>query len=160
MKKELIMKCDFELYKKADGGLYLYRFGTEAEVLIFEAFPWSHPGQFLSLRNREGIELLFIESRNELSVEHRSLIDEALSFKGFVLEIIQIDEIEDEVELRRFQVTTQSGKRVFYTPLESWPEQRGDGSILILDIHGDIYQIKNWRELDRTSRDEISALVA
>jgi hypothetical protein len=155
-----MMKTDFELYKKADGGLYLYRFGREEEVLIFEAFPWSHPGEFLSLRNREGIELLFLEKREDLSDDHRALLDEALGFKGFVLEIIQIEEIEDDVELRRFKVTTQSGERVFYTPLESWPELRSDGSILILDIHGDIYQIRDWNNLDRRSREEISALVA
>lgn len=154
------MKSDFELYKKADGGFYLYRFGREEEVLIFEAFPWSHPGEYLSLRNRDGIELLFIQNKLDLNPEHRELIEEALRFKGFVFEIEVIDDIADEVELRRFQVTTKSGKRVFYTPLESWPEQRSDGSILILDIHGDIYQIKDWRSLDGHSQEEINALVA
>jgi hypothetical protein len=159
-KGEKMLKHDFEMYKKADGGLYLYRFGQEEEVLIIPSFPWSSPGEYLSLRNKEGVELLFIESLDDLSPDHRVIVEESLGQRGFVLEIVKIEKVEDEVELRRFKVVTISGPRVFHTKLEDWPEVRTDGVILIHDIFGDLYQISNWRDLDANSVEEISVLVA
>lgn len=155
-----MIKQDFELYKKADGGLYLFRFGREEEVVIIASFPWSHPKEYLSLKNKEGLELLFIENRAELCAAHRELIDEQLDRRGFVLEICKVFAIDDEIELRRFDVETTSGSRSFYTKLEDWPELKSDGSILIHDIYGDLYQIVDWTSLDRKSREEISVLVA
>jgi len=151
---------NIELKKQANGLLVLKQEGKWIEVFIKECFPWRNPGKFLSLRDKEDNEVCLIEDLKYLGAESRELIQAELDFSQFVLEISSIDKIEEDVELRRFLVQTKQGSRIFQTKLETWPEVLESGEVLIEDLAGDLFRIKNVYELDEGSRRELSPYIS
>ena len=151
------------LKKQANGILALNNgeYGEQwTEVTLKECFPWSAPGKYLSLRDKDDNEIYLIEDHERLDREARELIEAELNFSQFVLTISSIDKIEEDVELRRFLVQTEQGSRIFQTKLESWPEVHEDGVILIEDLAGDLFRINNVNHLDEHSRKELSPYVS
>ncbi len=149
--------------KKQRNGILALRYGEQwVEVFIKECFPWHSPGKYLSLRDKDDNEVCLIEDLSSSSItdEVRNLIQEELDFSQFVLQISSIDKIEEDVELRRFLVQTEQGERVFQTKLETWPELLDSGEVLIEDLAGDLFRIKNVMELDEKSRKELSPYIS
>tara|TARA_R110002072_G_scaffold276051_1_gene437286 strand:- start:11807 stop:12277 length:471 start_codon:yes stop_codon:yes gene_type:complete len=118
------------------------------EVYLKRCFPWSHPHQFISVRDTEDKEVFFIQNIDDLPEEERGLLLKQLESDTFVLEITKINSIDDEVEIRKFDVQTDKGHRVFQTMIDYWPEMLNSTDVLINDISGDMYKITNWKNLD------------
>lgn len=78
---------------------------------------------------------------------------------GFVLEIVRVVEIDEEVEIRTWKVETRQGVRSFQTRLDDWPLQVPGGGILIRDVAGDLYHVPRPEELDKGSRQLLWAFV-
>ena len=95
----------------------------------------------------------------ELEAESRSALERALADAGFLLEVTQVLEVEEEVEIRHWRVITRQGPRSFQTRLDDWPRSLPDGSVLIRDVAGDLYHIANPNALDRQSRELLWAFV-
>ncbi|MEC7277506.1 MAG: DUF1854 domain-containing protein [Bdellovibrionota bacterium] len=148
------------LWRQENGILCLKYGEREVEVFLKQCFPWTTPGRFLSLRDKDDNEVCLIEDLEQINNEARALLKEELAFSQFVLNIINVKNIEEDVELRRFQVETSQGLRVFQTKLEDWPEVLENGTILIEDLAGDLFRITNWRELDSHSQKELSPYVS
>ena len=161
------MTCSkgFEIYMKENQQLY-YRKGNgndgrkETEIFIKKCFPWSEPNRFLSLRDKDDNEICLIESLEDLDTETRETIKKYLEIVEFVMEITEIRKIEEDLELRRYEVQTVQGARIFQTELESWPEIRVDGSILIQDVGGDLFRIRSVSKLDQKSQKILQTYVA
>ncbi len=83
----------------------------------------------------------------------------ALAEAGFVLEIVRVLEVDEEVESRNWKVDTRQGVRSFQTRLDDWPLRVPGGAILIRDVAGDLYHIPGSAELDRRSRELLWAFV-
>jgi len=157
-----------ELFLKNNRQLYFRKSGDqkdnnslpdEIEVNIKQCFPWSAPGRFLSLRDEKDCEVYLIKNLNDLSELNRSAIKHHIYASKFVLEIYEIYKITDDVELRRFEVRTQQGPRVFQTKLDDWPEVKKDGRIFVRDIAGDLYLISNFNSLNSKSKKLLSTFV-
>lgn len=152
--------CTLKL-KRQENGILVLKYGeTWVEVFLKQCFPWSNPGEYLSLRDKDDNEVCLIEDLKEINEEARLLLEEEIRFSQFVLRIKSIEKIEEDVELRRYLVHTEQGLRVFQTKLEDWPEVHNDGVILIEDLAGDLFRIKNYRELDSQSQKELSPYVS
>jgi hypothetical protein len=150
-----------KIWRKQNGLLATLNKGVETEVFVKESFPWSMPGEFLSLRDIDDNEVLLIESlEKDLDEDVKELLKAELTNSQFVLRIKEIEKIEEDVELRRFFVKTDQGKRQFQTKLEQWPEVLSDNVILIEDLAGDLFRIDNWKELDQLSRKHLSPYVS
>jgi len=156
------MKTEHRLrvLKKENGLLFVHYGEREVEVHIKQCFPWSGPGEFLSLRDKDDNEACLIENIHDLDAESQKIIREELSFSQFVLKVKKIVEIKEDVELRQFRVITDQGERVFQTKLEDWPEVLEHGVILIEDLAGDLFRIDNWHKLDQKSKKELSPYVS
>lgn len=122
-------------------------------------FPWRRPREYLSLRNDEKEELALVRHLNDLDDESRTAIEAALEEAQFAFTVTGIEAIEKDFEIRIWNVRTLSGPRTFTTKLEDWPEQQGDGRVVIRDLSGDIYVIENLQQMDRKSRDLLWAFV-
>jgi len=147
--------------RKQTNGILILKYGSQwVEVSLKECFPWSKPGGHLSLRDKEDNEVCLIEDLNDLHEEAQALIREELKFSQFVLNISSIEKIEEDVELRRYLVQTQQGRRIFQTKLERWPEVLESGEIIIEDLAGDLFRIENLNLLDELSRKELSPYVS
>jgi hypothetical protein len=133
--------------------------GAVRVVHVHRCFPWSEPGRFLSLRDGDDEEVILIESLDGLDGGSRAVLEAALVEAGFVLEVTSILDVEEEVEIRRWQVETRQGTRSFQTRLDEWPLEVPGGGIVIRDVAGDLYHVARPDDLDERSRNWLWAFV-
>jgi len=151
--------ADLSLEWRADGSLWAMRRDEERAVSVRRCFPWSEPARHLSLRDADEEEFAFVRDPVDLDQRSRAALERALAVAGFVFEVTQVLEIEEEVEIRRWRVETQQGPRTFQTRLDDWPRTLPHGGLLIRDLAGDLYHLAAPEALDRHSRDLLWAFV-
>jgi hypothetical protein len=115
-------------------------------------FPWSSPDAYVSLRDADDEELCLVRDPAELDAKSRDALEVSLAEAGFVMEIERIDSIEEEIEIRTFQVMTKQGKRTFQTERDEWPRELAGGGVLLRDVAGDLYAVREPERLDPASR--------
>jgi len=144
---------DLRLERRADGQLWALQNGDANPVRVYRCFPWSDPGRFVSLRDDDEKELAMVSDLAELDDASRSELESALTEAGFVLEVTAIRSVEDEVEIRAWEVETRQGPRTFQTKLDDWPRDVPGGGLLIRDVSGDLYHVPEPAALDGASRE-------
>jgi hypothetical protein len=150
---------ELPLRTAGDGRLVAIVNGDAISVRLRQCFPWSEPGRQLSLRDDEDREVALVEDPSALGVESRRALDLALADAGFVLEVVRVVSIEEEVEIRQWTVETAHGRRSFQTHLDNWPRALPAGGLLIRDVAGDLYRLAAPRAMDRRSRELLWAFV-
>lgn len=148
-----------KLERRADGRLWAVKGTEERPVWVRRCFPWSEPGRYLSLCDSDGSEVALVREPGELSFESRLVLEDALVEAGFVLRVVRVLALDEEVEIRNWKVETEQGPRSFQTRLDDWPRQIPGGGILIRDVAGDLYYVAEPRELDAKSRGLLWAFV-
>lgn len=152
-------EVELRLERRADGQLWAV-LGLEAvRVWVQRCFPWTAPGRFVSLRDQEEEEVALVRDLSELEPESRRVLQSALLEAGFVLEVESVESIEDEIEIRTFRVRTRQGPRRFQTLRDEWPRPMPGGGILLRDVAGDLYLVRDPQALDRASRDRLWPLL-
>jgi Domain of unknown function (DUF1854) len=150
---------ELPLRTAGDGRLVAIVNGDAIPVRLRQCFPWSEPGRQLSLRDDDDREVALVEDPETLSEESRLAVDLALADAGFVLEVVRVVSIEEEVEIRQWTVETEHGRRSFQTHLDNWPRALPAGGLLIRDVAGDLYRLAAPRAMDRRSRELLWAFV-
>jgi hypothetical protein len=145
--------------RAADGRLLARRGSEQSVVRVQRCFPWSEPDQFISLRTDDGREFALVGDPSELSTASHAVLLDALAEAGFIFAVEAVIEIEEEVELRDWRVRTNQGPRRFQTRLDDWPRRLPDGGLLIRDVTGDFYRVRDAGALDRRSRALLWAFV-
>ena len=133
-------KDETAIERRADGRLWVVNGGQAVPVNLVRCFPWSAPQRYLSLRDDDDREVLFVDD------------PEARRVQGLVHDVSAIEELEDDFEIRRWKVRTRQGPRQFQTALETWPREAPNGGLLIEDVAGDLFRIPPANELDPRSR--------
>ena len=141
-----------ELELAPGDGLIARKNGREVAVSIRQAFPWSESTRYLSFRDSDDEEFAFVSDPASLGESSRAALESALLVAGFVLEIQRVLAIEEEVEIRNWQVETRQGARTFQTRLDDWPRTLPGGGVLVRDVAGDLYHVPDPALLDRQSR--------
>ena len=145
------MKPLISLYRDAWGQLMLEQEGKHSHVFLKPCFPWSEPERYLSLRDKEGVELTVVDDLNDLDEESREAAQAELKQARFCFEVTAIDSVERDFELRVWKVRTDGGPRRFLTHLDTWPFKLPDGVLILRDLAGDLYRISDPDKLDRKS---------
>ena len=143
---------DLQLDRRADGRLWVQTGDSARPVRVRRCFPWSEPARFLSLCDDDDGEVAFVADPASLDDASRTALEAVLIEAGFVFDLLQVFEIEEEVELRHWRVRTAQGNRSFQTRLDDWPRELPDGTLLIRDVAGDLYRLAASEQLDRRSR--------
>ncbi len=151
--------AELVLAPRADGRLAAVQNGVESVVWVRQAFPWTEPGRFLSLRNDDEDEVALVEDASALDPASRRALEDALVLAGFVLTVTRVLAVEEEVEVRHWRVETRHGPRSFQTRLDDWPRALPGGGLLIKDVAGDLYYVPRPGELDKKSRGLLWAFV-
>ncbi len=133
--------------------------GEEVSVRLRQCFPWSEPRLYLSLRDNEDNEVALVDDPATLSPRSRVALEQALAEAGFVLEVVRVHSIVEEVEIRQWRVETRDGPRSFQTHLDDWPRLLPAGGLLIRDVAGDLYRVAAPAGMDRKSRELLWAFV-
>lgn len=144
-------RTDLELSRGEDGQLWLNGASGPEPVRVVRCFPWSEPGRFISLRNADDEELALVRDVSELKPGARRALTLSLLEAGFVLEIEAIEDVEEEIEIRTFRVRTRQGPRRFQTLRDEWPRELPSGGLLLRDVAGDLYLVRNPGGLDPRS---------
>lgn len=148
------------LERRCDGQLWLTTGdGEPTAVRISRCFPWSARSRFISLRDDERRERWLIEDPETLDLQSRRTLEDALVEADFVLELESIAGIDEEIEIRCWDVETSQGPRRFQTRRDDWPRRVPGGGVLIRDVAGDLYLIRRPGELDSASRSLLAAFV-
>ena len=147
------------LERRADGRLWAVRGESERAVWVRRCFPWSAPARLLSLRDDDDTEFALVRDPGELDAASRAVLEDALVAAGFVFDVTRVTAIDEEVEIRHWQVETRQGPRTFQTRLDDWPRTLPHGGLLIRDLAGDLYHLAAPGQLDRHSRDLLWAFV-
>jgi hypothetical protein len=111
------------------------------------------------LRDGDDNEVALVADPLALTDSSRSALEEALAENGFVFRVTAVLDLDEEVELRTWKVSTDQGERRFQTRLDDWPRKLPDGGLLIRDVTGDLYMIRDVGGLDRKSRERLWAFV-
>ena len=119
---------------------------------VRRCFPWSQPARFVSLRDKDDTEVALIRQPENLDDASREVLEQALIEAAFVLHVVKIYEVEEEVEIRTWKVDTKQGSRTFQTRLDDWPRELPGGGLLIRDVAGDLYHIADREALDDKSK--------
>lgn len=148
-----------ELERRIDGRLWARTEDGEVRVNVHRCFPWTEPGRFVSLRDVEEEEVALVRDARALDARSRAALEDALAEAGFVLEVTRINAVEEEVEIRAWQVETRQGPRSFQTRRDDWPRSVSDKGFLIRDVAGDLYHVRDADALDSESRKWLWAYV-
>lgn len=142
------------------GRLYVVREGLDdQQVVAKRAFPWSRPGLFISLRNKDGNELAMIESLESVPAEARAQIEAFLGAATFIPKIRRIERIDMEHGYQLWDVQTEAGN------LQLRVQEREDIRFLsetrfsVKDANGNVYEIADLSALDEQSQRELSRVV-
>ena len=147
------------LWLGAGQRLWLEHRGSTVSVRPVRCFPWSAPGELVSLRDADETEHYLVESPEELDAASQAALASALSSAGFVLEIEAILSIEEDYEVRLWRARTRHGLRTFQTRLDEWPWVAPDGGYLIRDLCGDLFRLPPVERMDEKSRHWLWAYV-
>jgi hypothetical protein len=145
--------ANWNLARRADGRLVLRRENADGDTPVQVAccFPWTHPREFISLRDDKGKEQLLIEDLQIVASPARALIEDELAERNFLPRITGIEAIADEMELFHWKVITAAGPRSFLTRRSDHPRKLANGDVLIKDVSNDLYLIPNPKGLDPKS---------
>ena len=140
-----------QLERRHDGRLWALGHGEPRPVTVCRCFPWSEPTRYVSLRDDDE-EVALITDPGELDAKSRQALELALAEAGFMLEIEELLSIEEEIEIRSWKVRTFNGQRSFQTPRDEWPREVPGGGLIIRDVSGDLFYIRDPASMDERSQ--------
>lgn len=150
---------EFEVQRAPNGRLLLARDGATTPVRLRRCFPWTHPRAWISLCDDDGAEALLLPDMQHLSPASAAILEAELNHIDRTFVITSIHVCSKEIELRCWEVDTEQGPRMFQTELDEWPRRFGHGSVLIRDICGDLYTVRDPEALDPDSRKKLWVLL-
>lgn len=148
------MTTQFELIRNPFGKLVL----TTTEGVVHEgvspvrAFPVQAPEDGISLLNNDGKEVAWIDRIADLPAAIGALVSEELSGREFMPEIARINSVTSFATPCTWSVATDRGDTEFVLRGEEDIRRLTIDTLLITDIHGIHYLIRDLRELDKHSK--------
>jgi hypothetical protein len=155
MEGESSTAYDFTLERDAWGQLVL----TCADgrrlvgVEVARAFPISAPGEFISICDANGQEVVRIEDPGTLPPGVWKVLEEELAQREFVPIVLQIKQVFADTEPSEWHLVTDRGETTFLMEDSDNDVRRlGPSRILLVDTHGIRYLIPDVQSLDTASR--------
>jgi hypothetical protein len=143
----------FTLSRNAFGHLSLEsEEGVFVDVVPVRAFPISDPEQSIAIVDREGHELVWLDSLSQVSVENRVLINEELAAREFMPVLTKINDVSTFATPSTWSVETSRGTTQFILRGEDDIRRINKTMFLVSDNHGVQYLIQDIQGLDKHSR--------
>jgi hypothetical protein len=121
-------------------------------VTAVRPFPISEPHGAIALVDRDGHELVWLESIDQLEPTARELVLEELRRREFMPHIEALESVSSFITPSTWQVRTDRGSTSFVLGGEEFIRRLSGGTLLIADTHGIHYLIRDFTALDRESR--------
>jgi hypothetical protein len=122
------------------------------QVLPVKAFPISLPGECISIVDRDGHELVWLDHLDQVTADNQIIIKEELANREFMPVLTKISEVSSFATPSTWTVETSRGPTEFVLKGEEDIRRISKDTYLISDNHGVQYLIDNIQLLDKHSR--------
>ena len=145
---------EFQLIRNPFGRLIL----TSSDEQVYEgvapvrAFPIQAPDDGIAMVNADGQEVAWIDRLSDLSAPVRTLVEEELAGREFMPEISRISHVTSFATPCTWHVETNRGETDFVLRGEEDIRRIGSSTLLVVDIHGIHFLIRDMLVLDKHSR--------
>jgi hypothetical protein len=155
------MSDSFDLIEDEQQKLTLRRPGHDdvVDVRIRRSFPWSRPGEFVSIRSSDGKELALIENLADLDPPVRAKIETWLGKHTFIPRITRIDDVDVRFGYQQWKVQTDRGPAEFRVQEREDIRFLHDGRFSLKDADGNVYEMTRLDLLDPRSRKALESLL-
>jgi hypothetical protein len=127
----------------------------ELNVKVARCFPWSMQEGYVSIRDKDGKELVLLQTLDGIDPGSRKLIDQELRDKVFVPKIRRIVRYRAEFDVVYITAETDRGEVTFQIRKRDDVRVLSPGRALFRDVDGNIYEVANLHALDRASQRHI-----
>jgi hypothetical protein len=137
------------------GQLVVQMDGKDAPVVdarVARCFPWSLPGSYVSIRDKEGKELALLKTLEELEPASRRIVEEELADKVFDPKIRRIISYRNEFGVISITAQTDRGEVTFQIRSRDDVRLLSDTHAIFRDADGNAFELVDLDALDRTSR--------
>jgi hypothetical protein len=121
-------------------------------VTVARCFPWSHAEEYISIRDKEGKELVLLETLAGLDDATRRLVLSELHDKVFVPKIRRITEFKAEFEVVSISAETDRGRVTFQIRNRDDVRTLSLARAIFRDVDGNAYEVEDFHALDRASQ--------
>ncbi|MGL4738164.1 MAG: DUF1854 domain-containing protein [Cellulosilyticaceae bacterium] len=129
-------------------------------VSVLRAFPLSHETLYLSIRDSEQNEIGMIRDLAIYEGEQKGFIEAELERRYFLPSIQVIDQVKQDFGYYHWEVNTDRGHKSFISRKDnSQVIQLPNNRVIVLDVDGNRYEIKNAKALDPKSFKQIELLL-
>ena len=122
------------------------------QVVPVKAFPISHPQESIAIVDRDGHELVWLDTLSQTSSANQALIEAELASREFMPILTKILNVSTFATPSTWQVETNRGATEFILRGEENIRQINKAMYLIADTHGVQYLIEDIQALDKHSR--------
>ena len=137
------------------GRLVVHLAGREeplVDVKVARCFPWSLPGHYVSILDKEGKEIALFDTLDELEGENRAIVEEELAAKVFNPIIRRVVGHKHEFGVTSITAETDRGRVTFQVRSRDDVRTLSATRALFRDADGNIYELPDLTKLDRASR--------
>ena len=121
-------------------------------AVVARAFPIATPNQCISILSAEGKELAWVENLNELPVNERDIVTQALQSREFMPEILRLDGVNSFSTPSIRLVQTSRGPAQLVLKGEEDIRRLSANRLIVADAHGVQFLIRDLPSLDRHTR--------
>ncbi len=122
------------------------------QVVPVKAFPISHPQESIAIVDRDGHELVWLDTLSQTSSANQELIESELASREFMPILTKILNVSTFATPSTWQVETNRGATEFILRGEENIRRINKAMYLIADTHGVQYLIEDIQALDKHSR--------
>lgn len=151
----------FTLETDAQGRFTLKRPAQDdvVDVRLRRAFPWTRPSQSISIRNKDGKEVLLIEDLADLAPDVRQTVEAYLSSGCFIPRIQRILEVDLGFGFQEWRTMTDRGPAEFRVQEREDIRFMPDGRFSVKDADGNLYELPALGDLAEESRKAVEGLI-
>jgi hypothetical protein len=122
------------------------------DARVARCFPWSLPGNFISLRTKDGKEIVLLKTTGELDEASRVPVEEELREKIFNPRILRVTDYRNEFGVVSVSADTDRGNVTFQIRSRDDIRVLSPTRSLFRDADGNTYELPDLNALDPVSR--------
>ncbi|MCE5326737.1 MAG: DUF1854 domain-containing protein [Planctomycetaceae bacterium] len=137
-------------------GQVVVRVSGRAEAVVdarvSRCFPWSLPDQYISIRDKDGNEVVLLKSLDGLADDGREMVMEELRDKAFNPQIQKVLSHKTEFGVTSITAMTDRGEVIFHIRSRDDVRVLSSTQALFRDADGNTYELADLNSLDKASR--------
>jgi hypothetical protein len=141
--------------RNSTGQVVVRLMGSDESIVdarIARCFPWSVPDAYVSVRNKEGKEIVLLRTLEDLDEASRTILQQELHDKVFSPKILRIIEHNSEFGITSITAETDRGPVTFQIRTRDDVRILSDRRLLFRDADGNTYEVSDVTALDGPSR--------